>query len=112
VTESTYYFPFFTEKTTKALFAEQLFVVAGGATSCKILENLGFWCYKNLNFDYDNIPDVFTRLDCIINLLDNVYNDIESIYNDHIQELTYNSDYLISQTFRNKCLQQVSDLLK
>lgn len=112
ITESTYYYSFFTEKTAKALVAEQLFMLVGGCNSIRNLRSLGFECFNLLNDEYDKIPDMLERVNCIMNIIDNVYANIEELYYQFTEERVYNRIYFLSAEFRNKCLKPVRDLLK
>jgi hypothetical protein len=113
ITESTYFHSFYTEKTAKPLVSEQLFVMVGGSKSISNLKELGFNCFDPLiDSGYDSIENWIERVDCVLKVLDTIYFDNEDIYFHYQKERKYNKEYFLSDSFRNKCLDQVRDLLK
>lgn len=112
ITESTYYHSFYTEKTAKSLATEQMFMILGGRNSISNLKSLGLECFDLINKDYDNIEDMISRTDKIIDIIDNIYYNIETIFWQYQRERIYNREYFLSDRFRNKCLDPVKNLLK
>jgi hypothetical protein len=58
--------PFLTEKIYKPLMAGLLFLWHGPVKTLHHLENMGFKRYKNIDYSFDNHPDVNTRLDLLL----------------------------------------------
>lgn len=113
ITESTYYNSFYTEKTAKALFGQQLFIMIGGANSIANLIDLGFQYFDPvISSSYDRISCWKQRIDCAVNLIDSIFDNIEEIYFHFEKEIKFNAEYFVSQSFRNKCLEPISHLLK
>lgn len=112
ITESTYYYSFFTEKTAKSLASEQLFMLIGGSKSILNLKFLGFEIFDSINNSYDLIEDMIERVDHVVDIIDSIYYNIEDLFWQYSKERIYNREYFLSNDFRNKCLDPIKHLLK
>jgi hypothetical protein len=87
--------------------------MAGGADSIRNLNKLGFECFEPLiDSGYDSTETWIDRINYVLKVIDSIYFDIEDIYFHYQKERKYNKEYFLSDTFRNKCLDPVRDLLK
>jgi len=104
--------PFFSEKTIKPLASGQLFLMAGDQNSVKSLRALGFETFDHAfnNHKYDNFFTYKRRIDSMVNLIDSVYENVESIYFDNIPAIQHNQEYVLSDRFRDRCLEPLLDL--
>ena len=101
ITETTaeYPYPYFTEKTWKAILYKMPFVIVGSKHSLKQLNNFGFKTFNQFwNEEYDNFEYAADRIDAIIDIVSDLSklkkDQIDNLYNKMLPLLDHNQQQL------------------
>ena len=101
ITESSCTRMFFTEKTWKPLYAEQLFLSINAPGSIKKLEQFGFDVFRDLiDHSYDEEIDLVKRIELCVKEMTRLNDDIVDIYHYTVKRRKDNSLHLQSSKFK------------
>lgn len=103
ITESSCKRMFFTEKTWKPIYSQQLFLSINAPGSIKKLEQFGFDVFKDLiDHSYDEETDLVKRVDSCVKEMARLNEDILDIYHYTAQRRAANFLHLQSDKFKNQ----------
>lgn len=103
ITESSSTRLFFTEKTWKAIYSEQLFLSVNAPGSINKLEQFGFDVFRDLiDHSYDDQQDLVKRVTMCVQELDRLKDNIMDIYHYTAQRRAANFLHLQSSEFRDR----------
>ena len=103
ITETTYNEQFFTEKTWKAIYAKQLFLLISAPGSVERLRNFGFDTYDDIiDHSYDNELDLEKRIFMVVNEIKRLEPNILELHQLTIDRRYKNFFYLQNATFESK----------
>lgn len=103
ITETTHDQQFLTEKTWKAIYAKQLFLMLGGVGSVNLLRKFGFDVFDDLiDHSYDNESNLVTRTKMIVNEMKRLEPNILQIHNETRDRRYRNFYHLQSDEFENR----------
>lgn len=96
--------PMLSEKTFKPIIAGQLFVLIASPGAVQFLRDIGIDTFDDIiDHSYDNIIDTRQRIISALDQIDRlVQMDLESLYNQIKPRLIKNSEYFLSQEFRDQ----------
>ena len=98
--------PMLSEKTFKPIIAGQLFVLIASPGAVQFLRDAGIDTFDDvIDHSYDNILDTRTRILSALVQVDRLSQmDLKELYDQIKPRLERNSDYFLSQEFRNRFL--------
>jgi hypothetical protein len=98
--------PMLSEKTFKPIIAGQLFVLVASPGAIQFLRDVGIDTFDDIiDHSYDSILDTRTRILSALVQVDRLSQmDLKELYNQIKPRLERNSDYFLSQEFRNQFL--------
>ncbi len=103
ITETTHDQQFLTEKTWKAIYAKQLFLILSGVGSVALLRKFGFDVFDDfIDHSYDSEVDLEKRTKMIVNEMKRLEPNILTIHKETIDRRFQNFLYLQSADFENK----------
>lgn len=105
VTESAVNCSFLSEKSFKPLAAGQLFLQVGGQQNVAAIKSLGFETYDQA-FDQHNylgLESYIDRIDKMFLTIEQI-ESIEELYFRNLQQLKFNQEFALSDSFLKKCL--------
>jgi hypothetical protein len=109
ITESVgnYPYPFFTEKTWKAMVSKMPFVLVGAQHSLKTLKDWGFRTFSDFwDEGYDDLPNIYDRAECIVKNLVSLKNeDYVRMYQKILPTVEHNFNHL--PVFREQELNKI-----
>ena len=108
VTETTVECPFVSEKTCKAIIAEQIPIIVGAPGVTKYLSDLGLDMFDDVvNWSsWDYIQDHRTRMDAIVAGVKKLLNkNLVMIHKNLLSRIQANKQYFHSEQFRQKLIQ-------
>lgn len=96
--------PMLSEKTFKPIVAGQLFVLIASPGAIQFLRDIGIDTFDDvIDHSYDLEVDIRKRILLALNQIDHLVSlDLESIYNQIKPRLQRNSEYFLSQEFRDQ----------
>ena len=96
--------PMLSEKTFKPIVAGQLFVLIASPGAVQFLRDIGIDTFDDIiDHSYDNITDTRQRIISAIDQIDQLVRlDLEMLYNQIKPRLQRNSEYFLSQEFRDQ----------
>jgi hypothetical protein len=113
ITETSIDANMFTEKTTKSFMAYQVPILLSSPGSTQFLQDIGLDMFSDIIpwKSWDNIVDIQTRIDLIVNFVDGfIDQDVTELYNSLADRLEFNKQYFHSVEFRNILLAQMTQL--
>jgi len=98
-TVGDYPYPYFSEKTWKAMLAGMPFMIVGSKNSLQTLQSVGFKTFDHWwSEDYDSLPTVAERIDAIVNELKKLsklnYKSLTSLKKEMHSTLQHNFEHL------------------
>ena len=96
--------PMLSEKTFKPIVAGQLFILIASPGAVQFLRDIGIDTFDDIiDHYYDTVIDPRSRIDLALDQIDQLdHVDLKSIYDQIKPRLIKNSEYFLSQNFRNQ----------
>ena len=96
--------PMLSEKTFKPIVAGQLFILIASPGAVQFLRDIGIDTFDDIiDHYYDTVIDPRSRIDLALDQIDQLdHVDLKSIYDQIKPRLIKNSEYFLSQEFRNQ----------
>jgi hypothetical protein len=96
--------PMLSEKTFKPIVAGQLFILIASPGAVQFLRDIGIDTFDDIiDHYYDTVIDPRSRIDLALDQIDQLdHVDLKSIYDQIRPRLIKNSEYFLSQEFRNQ----------